>query len=83
MQTLTTKFIAATDHSPQRIKVTTTSNLYKYFHWNSGIDTMENHKTAALKMMKHLEWEGNMIGTSLETGYLFIFEGFDNIKISN
>tara|TARA_R100000664_G_C2734035_1_gene123934 strand:+ start:992 stop:1243 length:252 start_codon:yes stop_codon:yes gene_type:complete len=83
MQTLTTKYLPATCNKNPRIIVKTSSGIYKFVDYNLRKSTKKNHAEAAQWMMKQLNWEGNMIGTSLETGYLFIFEGFDNIKISN
>jgi hypothetical protein len=83
MQTLTTKYLPETDTRNPRIKVKTSSGIYKYVDYNLRKSIRENHAEAAQWMMEQLNWEGDMIGTSLETGYVFIFDGFDNVTISN
>lgn len=80
LQTITTKFIPATNTKGSRIAVTTGAGKRKYYPWDYSLGIEANHIEACRNMVEFMGWDfgQNMIGGSTETGYVFV--GYGEIK---
>ena len=85
MQTITTKYLGATNYRGSRIKATTSSGISKTISWSYAESTLQNHKNAVHELNKQLGWTGTMLeGSPTDSGYksIWIFlEGSDRIKL--
>lgn len=74
MQTITTKFLAATDHKDGRIKAVNsngTSNIT--IALDDSLNVEQNHINAAQTLAKKLGWTGKFVGGSTKEGFVFCF----------
>lgn len=56
MQAIVTKYHAATDHSPSRIRATACNGKSCTISYDHGFSVDQNHFNAAWKLMKHMNW---------------------------
>jgi hypothetical protein len=75
MQTITTKYLGATNFKGSRIKATNSSLLAASvtigYDWGLGLDG--NHKKAAKKLKTKLNWHGKLYGGHTESGMVWVF----------
>ena len=74
-QTITTKYLGATNTRGSRIRVSTTSGKFIYVPWDHALDSLENHKAAARVLIRDLTWNDGMhwyFGSAGEKGYVFV-----------
>jgi hypothetical protein len=75
MQAVLTRFLGPTNrHLESRIVVTSGSrNRRKIVDWNPRLEPHENHRRAALCVLKEWEWFGKWIGGGTDVGYAFVW----------
>ena len=74
MQTITTKYLGATNFNGSRIKATNSSKAASVtigYDWGLGLDG--NHKKAAKKLKTKLNWHGKLYGGHTEPGMVWVF----------
>ena len=85
MQTITTKYLGATNHNGSRIKATTSSGISKTVSYKHELNQLPNHERAVHELNKKLGWTGEMVsGSPDDTGdnYIWLFiDGSDRIKL--
>jgi hypothetical protein len=85
MQTITTKYLGATNHRGSRIKATTSSGISKTVSYDDELNAIPNHKRAVHKLNEQLNWSGEMVqGSPNDSGdsYIWVFiDGSDRIKL--
>jgi hypothetical protein len=79
MQTITTKYIGATNTKRSRIKATTADGVSIMKSWNYDLDTMPNHQEAARQLIEKMGWHKRDHGRmaewaagSTKTGYVWV-----------
>ena len=75
MQTITTKYLGATNHKPSRVKATTTSGISLTMSWAHELNINANHEFAAKKLAEKLGWSGQWFGGSTKDGQVFVCVG--------
>jgi hypothetical protein len=73
MQTITTKFIGATNTKGERVKATSTSGKSVTIPWSYSGDTLDVHFEAVEALCKKLDWEGTFIAGGTKTGFVWVF----------
>jgi hypothetical protein len=73
MQTITTKYLGATNTLGARIKATTSSGISKTISYPYELSGSECHIKALRELNKQLDWSGDMTYSSTDTGYIFAF----------
>ncbi len=77
MQTITTKYLGATNTLGARIKATTSSGISKTISYPYELSGSECHIKALRALNEQLEWSGDMTYSSTNTGYVFAFVDAD------
>ena len=83
MQSITTKYIPATDTKPERIKATTTTGVSTTVPFSYGEDAIDAHFRAVLKLNTELEWEGELVAGAVKGGFCFVFKNSNKFKYFN
>lgn len=73
MKHITTKFLRATATKTARIKATASTGLSATVTYDYGLGTLTNHVQAVTALMDKLHWEGKMIVSGTDTGYIAVF----------
>ena len=74
MQTISTKYLQATNTKGARIKATTSSGISVNVPYMYECSQSDNHWAACNWLMEKLEWHGQeMIQGSTKDGYVFVF----------
>ena len=74
MQTISTKYLPATNTKGSRIKATSTSGISITAPYMYECSEADNHWAACSWLMEKLDWHGNkMIQGSTKDGYVFVF----------
>ena len=84
MQTITTKYLGATNHNGSRIKATTSSGISKTVSYKCELNQLPNHARAVKKLNDKLGWTGCMVsGSPDDTGdnYIWVFITSDRIYL--
>ena len=81
MQTITTKYIPATNTNGSRIKATASSGISVIMPYRYDMDTKQVHMEAARLLMKKLDWYGTMICGDTKTGIVCVFDEDDTIDL--
>lgn len=82
MQTISTKFLCATNHRGSRIKATHEGNVHSVTaSWDYGLNDMDNHKQVALRLMEKLGWTGKMIAGHTYDGMIWVFDNQNSPSI--
>ena len=94
-QSITTKYLGATDHRGERIKATATGarNSYSFTHdWDYSLGATDNHIAAAKGLVEKLEWthlEGQWTGGGYKDGVyanggmVFVHDSGNNFSFDN
>jgi hypothetical protein len=82
MQSITTKYLPATDTKPERIKATTTIGVSTTVPFSYGAEDLEAHFRAVLKLNLELEWEGELVAGAIKGGYCFVFKNSNTFKLA-
>ena len=76
MQTIQTKFIGPTNTRPSRVKASCDAGNITV-SWDYGLNTDENHMSAANQLRQKLEWDqdcyAEMVGGHTKLGMVFVF----------
>lgn len=73
MQAVFTKFLPATSHRNDRIKVTLGNGRKSFtFNCDARIGHIENHRRSAQAVLKAMEWHGKWIAGEHTTGYVWV-----------
>ena len=76
MQSITTKYLCATNSRGERVKATTSSGISNTISWDYSIsENIDNHINAVHYLNKKLNWGGEMAygGFNNNDGYTFVF----------
>jgi len=74
MQTITTKFLPATDHKDGRIKAINSFGTSSVtLSWDDSLNVEQNHILAAQALAKKLGWAGKFVGGGTKDGFVFCF----------
>lgn len=68
MQTITTKYLGATNTKQARVRATSTSGISIIVKWNWELDTEDNHNEAAIALCNKLGWSGTFYCGAAEKG---------------
>ncbi len=79
MQTITTKYLSATNTLGARIKATTSSGISKTISYPYDLSGSECHIKAVRALNEQLKWSGDLTYSSTNTGYVFAFVDEDSI----
>jgi len=72
MQTIHTKYIGPSNVRGSRVKATASSGRSITLHWDSSLDSDENHTAAAKALCDRLGWDGRWIGGGTKDGSVFV-----------
>lgn len=72
-QTISTKYLNATNTNGARIKAMTTSGESLTAAYNYGKEGADAHAEVAQKLKTKLGWKGKMHGGAIKDGYVFVF----------
>jgi hypothetical protein len=78
MQSIITKFISPSNHRGSRIAARSTTGIRKIYPYNNKLKPEANHASAALSLVKFLDWEGELIGGDIadsEKAWVFTDKG--------
>lgn len=78
MQSITTKFLPATNTKGARIKATATNGKSITIPYGHCQRSEQEHRDAAKALRDKLEWKGVMIGGAIKGGYCFVFASADS-----
>ena len=85
MQTITTKYLGATNHKGTRIKATTSSGVSKTISYNYEKSSIKNHEWAIHELNLKLAWNGELVGGSPNKSgdsYIWVFvNGSDRVEL--
>lgn len=82
MQTITTKYIPATNTKGARIKATSTSGLSATVSYDDALPEGEFQHIAAVKSLcKKSNWQGKLVAGETKTGFVFVFVNFGERNI--
>jgi len=76
MQTITTKYLGATNYRGSRIKATTSSGISNTVSWDYEKSTIKNHERAIHELNLKLSWDGELVGGSPDDSgdsYIWVF----------
>ena len=73
MQTITTKFIGATNTKGERVKAISSSGISVTIPWSYDGDTLGCHFEAVEALCKKIGWTGDFIAGSVDRGYVWVF----------
>ena len=60
-QSISTKYLGATNTRGSRVKAKTSSGLSLTLSWDDALNTDENHKAAAVALASKLKWTGRWV----------------------
>ena len=72
MQTISTKYLGATNSKPSRIIAKTSSGKRISLSFDHALNENQNHMRAAQELMTRLQWSGRMIGGHTKEGMVFV-----------
>ena len=73
MQTITTKYLAPTNHNGSRFKATHTGNATSVtIPYDYSMSADANHTRVAFMLAEKLNWEGDYIGGHTKDGMVFV-----------
>lgn len=73
MQVVFTRFIGPTSHRSARIRVTPSGgHTTRIYSWKNNLDVNENHRAAAEKFLREVEWMGRWIGGDTQHGHVYV-----------
>lgn len=83
MQTITTKYLPATNHKAERIAAVTSSKIriYRPYPYQIEGSCAAAHSFIAKTLKNELGWTGRMVGHDIGTGYMFVFIDQDNPEL--
>lgn len=70
-QTISTKYLPATNTRGSRIKAMTTSGISKTVGYKYELNTDQNHIEAAKALFNELDWKGEIAVGATPKGYTF------------
>ena len=72
MQAIRTKYLGPTNTRPSRIKAIAEAG-YVTVSLDHSLNSDENHAVAAIKLMEKFGWEGELVGGSIGSDYVWVF----------
>jgi hypothetical protein len=72
MQTISTKYLGATNSKPSRIIAKTSSGKRISLSYDHALNDDKNHMKAAKELMTRLQWPGRMVGGHTKDGMVFV-----------
>ena len=67
-QSISTKYLGATNYRGSRVKASSSSGLSITLSWDDALDTDANHATAAQALAGKLGWSGRWIAGAAQDG---------------
>lgn len=84
MQTISTKYLGATNSKPSRIIAKTSGASHKItLSYDHALNVDQNHMRAAQELMTRLQWPGRMVGGHTKDGMVFVAvneNGLDSVR---
>ena len=71
-QSITSKYLSATNTLGPRISVKSSGGIRRIYDWVSDDDIELNHTRAVDKFLLDMNWPGTWIGGETETGMVFV-----------
>ncbi len=71
MQTITTKYLPATNCRGSRIKVTASGGISRTYSYD--YETTDPHNEAVLTFCRALKWQGSLVYGETKTGRVYLF----------
>ena len=85
MQTITTKYLGATNYRGARIKASTTGGVNKTVSYNDEKSGIKNHEWAIHELNLKLAWSGELVAGSPDKSgdsYIWVFvDGSDRVEL--
>lgn len=82
MQSISTKYVGASNTRGARIKATSASGISVMVPFDYGMATeVEAHGLAAQALAKKLGWSGVMVAGSTKDGHVFVFDSGYKIRL--
>ena len=83
-QSISTKYISATDFRGTRVKARSSSGLSVTVSWNDALGTDENHTAAAQALAAKLGWSGRWIagGAGDGRGNVYVNDDGDGFTVT-
>lgn len=78
-QSIVTRYHGPTNSRGSRVSAVSASGHRVTLHWDSALNTDENHTAAALQMAQKLGWSGDWHGGALGTGDGYCFVNADEV----
>jgi hypothetical protein len=72
MQTITTKYLSATNTTGTRIKATSSSGISMTRAYEYQLSGEENHEQVAMALALRLEWDYDFAVGDMPNGYVFV-----------
>ena len=72
MQTITTKYLSATNTTGTRIKATSSSGISMTRAYEYAMSGEENHEEVAMALAERLEWDYDFAVGDTPTGFVFV-----------
>lgn len=72
MQTISTKFLPATNSRRERVKATTSSGISLIVGWDYALEPKENHLLAVIALKNKLGWRGEMVAGDTNNGVVAV-----------
>jgi hypothetical protein len=82
MQTITTKFLGATNTKGERVKATSSSGISVTIPWSYSGRTIECHFEAVKALCDKLNWEATFISGEHKCGYVWVFADSEKMTYS-
>ena len=68
MQTISSKYLGATNFNNDRIRATSSGRCGVTTNFDHGLSVIENHKSAVIALATKLQWDGDMVGGITKEG---------------
>jgi hypothetical protein len=73
MQTITTKYLPATNTRGARIKATSASGISVTMPLDYSLTISEAHRNAMISLCEKLKWTGTLAEGNTKNGYVYVF----------
>lgn len=72
-QAIVTKYHGPGNRIGSRISATTASGIRRYYTYEPGMNSDQNHRAAAERLCAELDWKGALAVGGLKDGCVFVF----------
>ena len=71
---IVTRYLPATMRLPGRVKASDSDGNTTTISWDSSLNTLPNHQTAAEALCKKMGWHGHYVSGATKDGYAHVLE---------